>query len=942
MDNNNNNGVIIRPLSQTQFTRITLVILFIFAAVVVVATACFFVVQETAKPLLGNAELLRKLDDELRYRASDTGEPSAILTAYKQLSSGRLSSIEDSQALYPPHPALSDMMGVTNEDNPWLIPSDASERSEHNDAKLTGYHRYQHTRANAVPPETLRRYLSAVMGTTASDMLTAKRSELGEDNHALFDKVFVIQGVEGGLKEDIEANTAFMAYRASGLCKMPVEILPEDGDDGSDEFCHNKCFSHNAKRIKTPFLAGEKVYANDEDGNSKFYCWSGSIQQSYSTETPTSTENHHYPCSSVTATLVLTDDGGWQCRPSYPVLFGGSDGTIRTACKYDPMVHNQYEGENVYVDLNTDQIIETHVDFGSKSSFMRIISETQNITEFKEVCADPDLFFNNPVTCKCENVIDLYGNSVMSGQSRCRLKFSGCYECASNPCFMTEVSTHFGLFSAIDGTCLTSINTPIDAKHALVGDKRTPLVGALPAMGLKLAVPEARIDSDINDLDATEENAKKVTRMVAPVVPSLTLNADDPSRNTLYVPVPSMTLPGGDVAARLRPSSVLHRSCLPPMMSSSTVDYFREPLSSASFFIEPAADVLAGQVPQKPYEHDLLVAESLRNSRMVSGNVLGGSELIFSNLLSVSDTDYNDTTDRLNKIRGFYGEFMKPRRLSHYEFNWKNNNYGADDIYLPDVKLFSEWDRTYRLSDLNNNRTTFETSLFMGREGMLLRSYGPYAALALCSTGPDAVFDTTRLTESPSLSLIGPSVMAPINPLQLVYPTSFSTLQSDTLQDEAVIFNQDVVNKTFGRKSGDTTYKLFGEVGSSGDIRGYYVSPDINDWGLQTFRCDSDPHEGPYTAADERLVFDDKGIDSIRSNARLLPLSLFKLTPIEWGNGEGDIEKGNWLRADVDTSAEYRQMLKETSILLRPSWFTPSWENDNYYLIRTRYVDLIE
>lgn len=925
------------PLPQTRFTGLVLVFLLIFAVVVAVASACFFVVQETTKPLLGNAELLRKLDDELRYKASDTGEPSAILTAYKQLSSGRLYAMEDSQALYPPHPALSDMMGVTNEDNPWLIPSDASERSEHNDAKLTGHHRYQHARANAVPPDTLRRYLSAVMGTTASDVLTAKRSELGTDNHALFDKIFVIPGVGGGRKEDIEANTAIMAYNASGLCKMPLEILPDDGDDGSNEFCHNKCFSHNAKRIKTPFLAGSNIYTNEEGGNSKFYCWSGPQQQNYSTETSSSSGNHHYPCSSVTATLVLTDDGGWQCRPSYPVLFGGRDGTVRTACKYDPRVHNQYAGENVYVDLNTGQTIETHVDFGAKSSFMRIISNTQNISEFKQVCADPDLFFNNPVTCKCENVTDLYDNNVLSGHSRSRMKFSGCYECASNPCFMTKVSTQFGLFSAIEGTCLTSVNTPFNAKHALVGDVRTPLVGALPAMGLELAVPDARIDSDINDLEAIEENAKKVTRMVAPVVPSLALDADDPSRNTLYVPVPSMTLPGGDVAARLRPSSVLHRSCLPPMMSSSTVDHFREPLASASFFVEPAADVLAGHVPQKPYEHDLLVAESLRNSRMVSGNVLGGSELLFSNLLSVSDAEYDEMTDRLKQIRGFYEEFMTPRRLSYYEYSWKTNNGTDEDIHDVNAKRYSEWDRYYRAVDLFNNYIPIKTNMFMGREGVLLRSYGPYAALALCSTGPDAVFDTTRLAESPSRPSRGPSVVSPVNPLQLAYPTSLSVLQSDTLQDEAVIFNQDVVNNVFGRKFGDNVYELFGGEYSHVDIKGYNVSPDINDWGLQTFRADVNPHYGPYTTADRRLVFDDKKLASIGPNTRVLPLSLFKLTPIEWGNVEGDIEKASWLRSDVDTSVEYKRMLKETSIVLRPSWFMPSWENDNYYMIKTRY-----
>lgn len=48
-----------------------------------------------------------------------------------------------------------------------------------------------------------------------------------------------------------DATSALLAYGVSGLCRYPVEIKPEDGDDGSDSYCHNKCFSHKAERVKT-------------------------------------------------------------------------------------------------------------------------------------------------------------------------------------------------------------------------------------------------------------------------------------------------------------------------------------------------------------------------------------------------------------------------------------------------------------------------------------------------------------------------------------------------------------------------------------------------------------------------------------------------------------------------------------------------------------------
>lgn len=83
-----------------------------------------------------------------------------------------------------------------------------------------------------------------------------------------------------------------------------------------------------------------------------------------------------------------------------------------------------------------------------------------------------------------------------------------------------------------------------------------------------------------------------------------------------------------------------------------------DPFGTTTFFSEPVAYVLAGHVPQKPYEHDLFFTESLRSSRLVSGNVMGGSEILYSTLLVASRPDVGDDdvvssdgVHRLNKIR---------------------------------------------------------------------------------------------------------------------------------------------------------------------------------------------------------------------------------------------------------------------------------------------------
>lgn len=130
-----------------------------------------------------------------------------------------------------------------------------------------------------------------------------------------------------------------------------------------------------------------------------------------------------------------------------------------------------------------------------------------------------------------------------------------------------------------------------------------------------------------------------------------------------------------------------------------------------------------------------------------------------------------------------------------------------------------------------------------------------------------------------------PSAFKPFNPLQLAFPTSHSVLpeagsSGDIFSvDSTRIFDSSIVPKYFDVSNTDTSgEKLFT---SKGKLSEYRVSLDDNAWGLQTFRLDLDPKNGPAISCDPRLSFDARGINSTPSGASLTPLSLFKKSPVE-------------------------------------------------------------
>ena len=907
----------------------------------IVAIVCAAVAFSIATPLSVNAASIKELELLSKLKAVQGANPEETLRDYLT-SKGNLVGVDD-VAAFPPHPALQDTMMLTNKGNPWNIPSDTRERilRHSGDAtEITSFHVPQHQRAriHAATEERMNDYRNAVIGKKVKDRMFKLRKRVNPSEEKWFHSVF---------------GTHHASVDLGGHCSRPVPAV-------EGKTCAQTCFSSFAVRVKTPFIAGGVFISHDIDSSTPSeYCWSGGIETKKVEDvvdefSPRNGEKLRRMCSAHTAVLVLTDDGGWQCRPKFPTYFGGSDGTQMASCAFNSSSHKgpaaEYDTNKSYVDAVSQRRILNHESF-SKCVYLRLLRSAKSVANFKKIASDPDLLFRFPVTCQCSGKRDVLNNTLLEEKITKKMKFRGLYECLENPCVMVpDISPDFFSFNPTKGTC-NAKKSPKNTVHAILGDNRTPLVGEVPAMGLILADLGKRgdkIHTQRAEVAYDEQTAKEITRAAAPVVTASNIDSSNPSRNVLFVPVPSMVLPPTTAnlpRVTMRPSSIMHKSCLPPILNKEMNQY--RPFCTAPFYVEPAANVLAGHVPQKPYEHNLLVTECLRNSRMVSGSIHGGSEILFSTLLSRDsplheEGDPRRTTtpgdDRLEEIRSYYdSNFGQKRRLSNTEYLMRKRNS------LPARLLFdgiSRWDSEFKRTDFDKMGIENVAESFVLKEGLLIRSYGPYAATVLAP----ALFNLDILKGYPAAKTA--SALKPFNPLQFAFPTSYSVLpeemsNSDIFSvDSRRLFDSNTIARYFdATKAINYTTdaagvaKLFSDDVSS-SMSHYRVDTKDDAWGLQTFRLDYNPKKGPAIVSDPRLEFDHANIDVTPRGATLTPLSLFKKTPLEWGHREADVQKSNWFKDGIDTSTAYRRLLVETSMAVRNMWFSLTWEDKNYYFVK--------
>nr|GAV93160.1 envelope protein [Chionoecetes opilio bacilliform virus] len=927
----------------------------------VVAIMCAAVAFSLTKSISVNASIIQEMRMRGKLKAVSGADPNMALAEYLKIKR-RLTHVDDASS-FPPHPSIDNLMGLASEENPWGIPSETAERSMWQTAtasEINSLHipQHQRSRVDAATHDQVDKYLGAILGKKIRNRVmdlrektqddpntkTIFESVFGNNDNALHSSVYV--------SDDIPAASTDAEIMAFGHCSLPVKAV-------TGKTCAQTCLSSTAVRIKTPFIAGGSwVTADEGDTEDQHYCWAGKTTTLQLDDTPnTSIERLLKPCSLETSNLVLTDDGGWQCRPQYPTYFGGPDGTVKTACAFNSSVHkgpsSVYNSNVTYVDEVTKHPIMGHGDL-HHATFLKLLRASKSITRYKYLATDPDLLFKYPIVCECGAQRDTLNNALLSTDDRKVMKFTGMYQCVGNPCFMVpDISNDFGIFNAAKGTCTKLSSALENTVNVVLGDERTPLAGVVPAMGLVIADHTKRPDNILNLNGSTnydESTAQIIGCAASPVLTASQLDASNASRNILYVPIPSINLPRFDDidTVVIRPSSIMHLDCLPPLLvkPSSASD---RPFCTAAFYVEPAANVTAGHVPQKPYEHNLLATECLRNSRMISGNVHGGSEILYSTLLAHDSVSHNGVFQpviptlgdtRLEDIRDFFNRnFNNSRRLSTFEYLMKrqifSGSHTATDAQLDAAGVydkFSMWDKNFRRKDFNRTGIEEPRNSFVIREGLLLRSFGPYAATVLA---PDS-FDFKYMRGEPDAETS--STVKMFNPLQMAFPTSHSILpaKASTLDifstDTTRVFDGNIINSFFNSKAeNDIIFKtkLFPDTPTN--LKQYRVDSDDNAWGLQTFRLDYNPQTGPAVSSDPRLVFDMAHIDATPDGATLTPLSLFKKTPLEWGHKEVDLQHTDWFGENIDTSVAYRRFLIDCSIVLRTMWFSSAWETADYF-----------
>nr|BDV49921.1 MAG: wsv035-like protein [Metapenaeopsis lamellata majanivirus] len=943
---------IINNVPITQTIIISLIIILIICTIT-------FILVSNLNILINDTKDMKRLYSDFSNRISDNVTPQNMFDAYikndDDLLQNNYNNNNNNDAHTKIHP---DLLLESNQGNPLALQSQGhiykssfNERARYETLRhdhLGQEFRNSSTTINDQSKKkasvaTVKKYVSALINTPTDEIITPIfKNKREEELHNLL------------FLEDNDNVKSLSLYKIprfvhhGGHCTTPV---PLEGNNNCSDFCMNS----ESRLIEGPFISGDKIYPAG-----KSYCWSGPPSALVENQVHLSGKHRHNDrllCSDTTAILILKDDGTWSCRPQYPFLFGGRSGMMRKACMYDPYIHEPpspqlgddpseiFQLANHLVDSVTGQTVKSHSDLTKTAYFSKMINASSS-TEFLAMANDKEFYRNNFIGCDCSSsALDIFGNKPLTITQSKNLLFFGLCSCNTNPCVMTKVADNFVAYDENDNTC-HAIAQKNQAYHALHNDVRTPVVGTLtPAAGIVPASSLALFNNEntanekpvklsISFKDASPENptenlAIKITQLTSPVIPASNNDSSNKTRNVLYVPIQSITITGSKPSNTIRIPSVYFTegSCTPPISIGSFKTSSPLPFNVAPYFIEPILNVLANSIPEKPYEHELLVLEGLRNSRLISGNVLGGSEMLFSLLLADNgrgktinvNSSKNKGFLRLERIRKFYNQVFKNRRLSTFE-KYKKNIHQNVDITKDDTR-FSSWDLIFRRNEVEKfSGIENLDDTFVIREGLLLRCYRAYAGWVLMKDSKN--IDFSNLYYEPSSNNNNK-----FNHAQFMFPTTHSLLPAIDSNDDIFSVDRDVLfdHNTFTRfltREKSERIEIFNEHSPEYSVSPYAQNSE-HGWGLNTFRYLYNFKDNIYTDSDKRLKFDESNWTFEKN---ILPASIFKKSLIEWGHTHGDIEDGKWLQnSNIDTTLEYRGLLKKTSAVSRPMWWTAVW-----------------
>nr|BDT61995.1 MAG: wsv035-like protein [Penaeus monodon majanivirus B] len=952
------------------------VILFLIVAIYVGITT--YLLNAYIQAHINDAVNLKCLYGEFSSRLADGVTPQKMFSEYIKDSDALLSHTIDAYAL-PPHPGL---LLESEHGNPLQLYSQGHKRKplpldsvQHETLRYDqAGEEFRYATNDSDEPNTasiaiIKKYVAALLHTPSDNIanVTSDYLDTGQsintsrdrDLHRLL------------FSNDVQFTPLYKnptAVHHGGHCTNPI---PFDGNKVSN--CSELCMNPESRLIDGPFISGDRFYPGGQS-----YCWSGPPAATADRVSLSGKHRHkdRLLCSTTTSVLVLRDDGHWTCRPQYPFLFGGISGMERRACLYDPYVHEPPSAQlgsdpaeifnlsTHLVDSVSGQTVRSHSDLTSTEYFSKMINASSS-TDFLSMANDKEFYRKHFIGCDCSlTALDVFGNRPLTVKQSSNFIFFGLNSCNTNPCVMTRIADDFVHFDETDNTCHAIAQGEDQAYHIIHGDKRTPLVGTLtPAAGIVPAFSVALSNDGVthpvklsigpeeaNPANPTESLAVQITRLASPVIPATNNDSSNKTRNVMYVPIQSITMSGSQPKNTVRISEVYDTDagCTPPISIGAMKNSSPTPFNVAPYFVEPIPNILAGAIPEKPYEHELLVLEGLRNSRLVSGNILGGSEMLFSllladngrakvhksrNMLVVHSAGYK----RLQRMRQFYDKVFPNRRLSTFELYQKNVTSA--------VNHFSSWDLKFREGEVQNfSGIENLDDTFVIREGLLLRSYRAYAGWVL-NASSKAEVDFSELyygnsgSSSSSNSSSSSSSRMNLNNAQFLFPTSHSLLPRMTSEydifsaDREVLFDHETFSRYFTR-SINFSLKIFDDSSPEYSVSPYPVGSK-HGWGVNTFRYLYDFKNNIYTESDRRLRFDESDWSF---EGKVLPASIFKKSLIEWGHEHGHIDD-DWLREGTDTVVEYKGLLKKTGIVSRPMWWTAVWPR-TFWRYSSDYFDV--
>lgn len=586
----------------------------------------------------------------------------------------------------------------------------------------------------------------------------------------------------------------FKRKRASRCTKKPIEISLKNADDSD---CVLFCKSKRAFLINNV----NGIFNNTLLDDKKKYCFvSNNNNNNISTPPPfPKRDKKGVRCSTVAGLLVFDGVSKWKCHCRYPNYFSGSRCTTNVACRFDPHKFRRnpvWKYDNYLVDggnnNNDDREqqqhpILTHEDLRNAQFLQKL--DKASVSEYIDMINDPNYFLNNMLFCKCSG-LDVHGNRMLDIR---RENLPSIYhmnpggKCFINPCKLTRIDDTQVTYNINDYTCHPNHRQNY---NALLGDESTPFAGSAPLIGLR---PKANNNNNKMVPLPTSNSVKKhkttihhdnggdhnfsylpyswisnlrntATSIISPIVLPPNQNHTNTTRVVLYFPVDQINFPlemnaamlsdngssnsisGNDNSALSDIDNSSSSRHAPIIRAPSIYELFGDTLpsptfgslpSQTAFYVHPVENVLGNYQPQNPIDFDLLINQALENSRLISGNVIGGHETLMHTLFN--DFYEKGASSDNPKIKNMLRLFEKTRLLnentavmtstriskatlvsSNNQKNTKNPFFRNRSILCLDQKISNE----------EESKTIIpEYSSFLGTAAFF-RRYRTYASLA--------------------------------------------------------------------------------------------------------------------------------------------------------------------------------------------------------------------